>query len=157
MSSGDHQIADPQTNERASGQEPRRISRRLYSDYSFLVWAIGWVALLKGVIWLSTAPNLPDAQLTVLGYKYAAVMIPFIVCGIGLWKMKRWAAWGLIVLCGGEILFFIFCPFALNSLEINKTSLITMILSQGTFIINGPISAIAVLLCAPFLFSRLAD
>lgn len=79
------------------------------------------------------------------------------MCGIGLWKMKRWAAWGLIVLCVADLLFFLFYPFALKSLEINNTSLITMILTQGTFIINGPISAIAVLLCAPFLFSRLAD
>ncbi len=132
-----------------------KISRRLYSDYPFLIWVVGWAALLKGVVWLSTDPVLPDRQLTILGYKYIIMMVPFIVCGLGIWKMKKWAAGGLMGLCLAELLFFFFFPFALDSLAINKISLIAMILSQGIFLINGPVSAIAVLICLPFVLPQL--
>lgn len=137
--------------------EKKAPSRRLYPDFPFILWAIGWVALLKGLIWLSTDPNLPAEQLKVLGYKYLICTVPYIVCGIGLWKMKKWAAVGLAIVCVGELLFFIFCSFALTSLAINKTSLVSTILSQGVFLINGPVSTLAILLCLPLVFRKLSS
>ena len=132
-------------------------SQRLNVDYPWLIWAMGWVALLKGVAWLSTDPNLGNPQLQLLGYKYMVLTIPYVICGFGIWQIKKWAVWSLLLLAGAELLFFIFCPFATDSLAINKTSLVTLILSLGESIINGPVSAFSILVCTPFLFRQMTS
>lgn len=137
------------------GGDKKRISRRLYPDFPFIVWAIGWAALLKGLIWLSTDPNLPAEQLTVLGYKYIICTVPYVVCGIGLWRKKKWAAHGLVILCVAELIFFILCPFAMQSLAIDRVSLISLILSVGVLLINGPLSTVIILFCLPVVFRKL--
>lgn len=127
-------------------------SRRLYVDYPWPIWLAGWIAILKGVVWLSSDPNIPQLQLTVLGYKYLALMIPLIVCGIALWNLKRWAAWGLGVLCAADILFFIFFPFAMNALALNRISLVSLIFTFFVFVVNGPVSDILILILLPVFF-----
>ncbi len=134
-------------NERA-----RMMSRRTEVDYPWRVWAIGWLALLKAFVWLASEPPLPENQLFVLGCKYALFMIPWVVFGFAAWQMKKWAAWGLLVLCLADLLFFILCPFALSSLAVNPVSPVTYILSGAVFIVNGPASAIIILVLLPGLF-----
>lgn len=128
------------------------ISQRIRVDFPWPIWLAGWAAILKGVVWLSSDPNVPQWQLNVLGYKYLVMMIPLIVCGIAIWKMKHWAAWGLVVLCAADLLFFVFFPFAMSSLALNRISLVSLVFTFFVFVINGPVSDILLLALLPFFF-----
>ena len=128
------------------------ISQRMRVDFPWPIWLAGWIAILKGVVWLSADPNIPQWQLTIMGYKYLALMIPLVVFGIGIWKMKRWAAWGLVALCVADLLFFLFFPFAMSSLALNRISLVSLIFTFFVFVINGPVSDILLLIMLPVFF-----
>lgn len=132
------------------------MSQRLHVDYPWPVWAIGWLAILKAFIWLGAEPaSLPDKQLTLMGYKYVIFMLPLIFCGLGAWRMKKWAAWGLILLAVTDLLFFLVSPAARASLALNTTSSVAHVFSMTIYIINGPPSAVMILLLSPALVLRL--
>jgi hypothetical protein len=132
-------------------------SQRLRVDYPWPVWAIGWLAILKAFIWLGAEPaSLPGNQLALMGYKYALFMLPLLLCGLGVWNMKKWAAWGLIVLCLADLLFFLVSPSVRASLALNTTSSVAYAFSMTVFVINGPPSTVMMLLLSPALVRRLA-
>ncbi len=130
----------------------RIMSQRLHTDYPWPVWAIGWLAVLKAFVWLGSEPtSLPEHQLALMGYKYLLFMLPLVICGIGAWDMKKWAAWGLILLTIADLLFYIINPMAKASLSINRTSSVAYAFSLTVFFINGPPTSVAMLLLAPTL------
>lgn len=131
---------------------PRLMSQRLYTDYPWPVWAIGWIAMLKAFVWLGSEPaSLPDNQLVLMGYKYILFMLPFLICGIGAWNMKKWAAWGLIFLAAADLLFYLVSPADQASLALNRTSSVAYTFSMTVFVINGPPTSVAMLFLAPSL------
>jgi len=131
------------------------MSQRLLVDYPWPIWAMGWLAVLKAVFWLGSEPaSLPDRQMVLMGYKYLGFMLPFLVCGFGAWAMKKWAAWGLIALCVLELLLFLISPTARASLALNTTSSVAYAFSLTIFVINGPPSAVLILLFSPALVRR---
>ncbi len=130
------------------------MSQRIYKDYPWPVWTIGWIAVLKALVWLASEPNLPENQLFGMGCKYAGFMVPWLVCAFGAWRMRRWAAWGVGVLGAADLLFFFVCPFALPSLGLNPVSPVTHVLSLAVFVINGPVTAVAILVLVPVLFNK---
>ena len=73
-------------------------------------------------------------------------MPPFLVCGIGAWNMKKWAAWGLILLAAADLIFYLISPAAQASLALNTTSSVAYAFSMTVFFINGPPTAVAILL-----------
>ncbi len=125
---------------------------RLFPAYPFIVWSIGWLAILKSVIWLFTDPNGTAEMLNITGYKYIVFMIPLFITGTGIWNKKKWAIWGLIVICILEIIFFLIYPQSLHTLVLDNLSNLTLLLSVLIFIINGPIADIIILLMLPFVF-----
>lgn len=125
---------------------------RLFPSYPFIVWLIGWCAVAKSVIWLFTDPNGPEKALTYIGFKYFIFMIPLFITGTGIWNKKKWAIWGLIIVCVCEIMFFIIYPLSLHTLVLNDLSNVTLLFSILIFIVNGPISDIVILLMLPFAF-----
>ena len=54
------------------------LHERLNLDYPWYAWAVGWLAFLKALVWLSTYPVTEQNVLTVLGYKYIIFMISVI-------------------------------------------------------------------------------
>jgi hypothetical protein len=130
----------------------RPMAERMNTDFPWPAWLAGWMALLKGVVWLSTDPNLPDPQLTVLGIKHALFMLPFAVCAFGAWKLKRWAGWGLVALCALELLFFVIYSPALTALTFNDITAVTFLFSAAVFVVNGPVGAILILALVPAVF-----
>jgi len=84
-------------------------SERINKDYPWVLWAIGWMATLKSVLWLAYEPvNLPDLTLRLLGYKNLLFSVPFLICAIGIMNRKRWAVWGLVSLSVIGLLFVVF-------------------------------------------------
>ncbi|OQX62599.1 MAG: hypothetical protein B5M56_05875 [Desulfococcus sp. 4484_241] len=128
------------------------VPHRMDADFPFAVWLLGWIAILKGIVWLTTDPNIPDVQLAVMGCKYLFFMLPLIACAIGAWHLKRWAAWGIAALCIADLLFFLLYPPAIKSLAINDTSPVVHLFSTVVWAINGPLGDIAMIALATVLF-----
>ena len=125
---------------------------RLLKVYPFSVWCVGWMAIMKSIIWIFTDPNGPDPVLMTFGWKYLVLTLPLFLTGTGVLNKKKWAILGLIAICISEIVFFIVYPQSLTILVLDDLTQITLIFSALLYVINGPISDILILLIIPFMF-----
>ena len=125
---------------------------RLNASYPIQLWAIGWLAILKACIWLFTDPLGPPEQLRMMGIRYLVMMVPLLILGPAIFNKKKWAIWGMMVACIGEIIFFLVFRGTLQTLVPDTLTTISLILSIATFVLNGPISDIAILILLPFTF-----
>jgi hypothetical protein len=80
---------------------------RMNTEFPWQVWAVGWLAIFKAFLWLATDPVIPSPMAERLAAKFLITMIPFLVLGIGVWNLRKWAVWGLVALCIADLLFFI--------------------------------------------------
>jgi hypothetical protein len=125
---------------------------RMDKEFPWPIWAIGWLALFKAFLWLSYEPVQPGSLLTILGAKYLLNMVPMAVFAIGLWNLRKWAVWGLIILSGANIIFFIIYPQTLNAVFVqSEVYIYSVILSGITLLCNGPLGDIFILLAAPIM------
>lgn len=130
--------------------------QRMQFDFPWQVWAIGWLAIFKAILWLAYEPILSEPILRGLGYKYALGLVPLIVFGIGVWNLKKWAVWGLIAVAVANLVFFIFNLQSLNAFVIeSEVSAFSVILSGIALLCNGPVGDILILLAVPFLFQAM--
>jgi hypothetical protein len=128
---------------------------RMLIGYPWQLWAVGWLAIFKGILWLAYEPNLPDAQLTVLGYKYLIGMLPFLICGFGVWNLRRWAVWGLIALSVLDLAFLLLNLHFFNSFYVHsEVKLYSIILTSIVLLCNGPVGDILILIAVPVLFKH---
>ena len=123
---------------------------RMYKDFPWQIWAVGWLAIFKAVIWLSTSPNCPDPMLKLLTIKFLVCMTPFIVLGIGVWNLRKWAIWGMILLCIADLVFFIIFQKALSCIVGNTFWLLAVIL----MLFNGPVGNVLILIATPCLLKH---
>lgn len=127
---------------------------RLLPSYPFTLWSIGWMAILKSVIWLFTDPNGPDAVLANTAIKYIIFSVPLLVAGIAIWNKKKWAVWTLIAVSILEILFFLVYPQSLETLVLDHLTNLTLTFSILIYIINGPVGDIVMLFMLPFALKQ---
>ncbi|MBU0991174.1 MAG: hypothetical protein KJ737_01665 [Proteobacteria bacterium] len=130
---------------------------RLNPHFSIQIWAIGWLGILKSCIWIFTDPIGPDGILKTMGIRYLIMTIPFFCVSIGIFNKKKWAVWGMILVCVLEILFFLIYPKTMNTLVLDNLTTISLIFSMVIFVINGPISDVLILIVIPFIFKFLKD
>jgi hypothetical protein len=79
-------------------------------------------------------------------------MIPMAIFAFGVWNLRKWAMWGLIILSAANILFFIIYPQSLNAVLVeSEVYIYSIILSFITLLCNGPIGDILILLSSPVL------
>ena len=123
---------------------------RMYKDFPWQIWAVGWLAIFKAVIWLSTSPNCPDPVLNTLTIKFLVCMVPFIIFGIGIWNLRKWAVWGIILLSIAELIFFIIFQKATGCIMGNSFWLLTVTL----MLFNGPLGSILILIATPCLLKH---
>ena len=130
-------------------------SERMGVDFPWQIWAVGWLCIFKGVIWLAYEPNLSDSMLSLLGYKYVLEMIPLIVFGIGIWNLRKWAVWGAIVVCGLNLIFILIIVQAFNAFVVRSEVMIwSLLLSIVTLLCTGPLGDALILLTAPILLKH---
>ena len=130
-------------------------SERMGVDFPWQIWAVGWLCIFKGVIWLAYEPNLSDSMLSLLGYKYVLEMIPLIVFGIGIWNLRKWAVWGAIVVCGLNLIFILTIVQAFNAFVVRSEVMIwSLLLSIVTLLCTGPLGDALILLTAPVLLKH---
>ncbi len=123
---------------------------RMYKDFPWQIWAVGWLAIFKAVIWLSTSPNCPDPVLNTLTIKFLVCMVPLIIFGIGIWNLRKWAVWGIILLSIAELIFFIIFQKATGCIMGNSFWLLTVTL----MLFNGPLGSILILIATPCLLKH---
>lgn len=130
---------------------PERMDR----EFPWPIWAVGWLALFKAFLWLSYEPVQSGSLLTLLGTKYLLNMVPMAIFAIGVWNLKKWAMWGLIILSVANLIFFISYPQSLNAILIeSEVYIYSIILSFITLLCNGPLGDIFILLATPFMLKH---
>lgn len=128
-------------------------AQRMESEFPWVIWAVGWLALLKAFLWMAYEPVQPENILQLLGYKYLLNIPPLVICGIGVWNLRKWAVWGILLVSIGNLIFFIVDPQTLNAVLVNsEVYLYSVILSIVTLVCNGPIGDILILCAAPIMF-----
>jgi hypothetical protein len=127
----------------------------MYREFPWPIWAVGWLALFKAFLWLSYEPVQSGSLLTLLGIKYLLNMIPMAIFAIGVWNLRKWAMWGLIILSAANSLFFIIYPQSLNAVLVeSEVYIYSIILSFITLLCNGPLGDIFILLVSPIMLKH---
>ena len=125
-------------------------SERMFREYPWQLWAIGWLAIFKALWWLASQPVLPDHILQLLGYKYFLGMFPLFICGVGLWHRKRWACWGLLALALAHLGFFAIHRDTMQAYVVHtEFPGLSPILSLLALLFNGPLGDVLILLGFP--------
>jgi len=130
-------------------------SERMRTDFPWQIWAVGWLCIFKGILWLAYEPNASDSIRTLLGYKYMLQMVPLIIFGIGIWNLRKWAVWGALVICALNLIFILVTPQVFGSLLV-KSEVLTwsVLLSIVTLLCNGPLGDVLILLSTPILLKH---
>ena len=123
---------------------------RMLISFPWQIWAAGWLAIFKAVLWLATDPNIPEPMAKLLAVKFLIFMVPFIIFGISVWNLKKWGVWGLILLCISDLIIYIVMPQASRSIIGNNYWLLAAVL----LICNGPIGDILILLTSPVMLKH---
>jgi hypothetical protein len=135
-------------------------AERMDTDFPWILWAIGWLAMLKALLWLAYEPVMPEEILRLLGFKYLLLAIPLIVCGVGVWNRRRWAVWGLLVLAAADLVFLLFVPMSFYAYLVDsEVQFLSVLLSGIMLLCEGPVGDVLILLAAAVLFreTRIKD
>lgn len=125
-------------------------SERMSVDFPWQIWAVGWLCIFKGIIWLAYEPNLTDNLNTFFGLKYLLQVLPLILFGIGIWNRRRWAVWGAAAICALNLILFFFTPQALSATVVKSEVVVwSILLSIITLVCNGPLGDLLVLIATP--------
>ena len=131
---------------------------RMDSGFPWPIWALGWLALFKAFLWLSYEPVQPGALLTLVGAKYLLNMVPMALFAFGVWNLKKWAMWGLIIFSVANLLFFIIYPQSLNAVFVqSEVYIYSILLSFITLVCNGPLGDILILLATPVMLKHVKN
>jgi hypothetical protein len=125
-------------------------SERMDPEYPWTIWAVGWLAIFKAFLWLAYEPVQAESVLRLLGTKFLLNALPMVILAIGIWNLRKWAAWGLIGISVANLIFFIINPQTLNAvLVVSEVRIYSIILSFITLLCNGPLGDIFILCAAP--------
>jgi len=130
-------------------------SERMDPEYPWTIWAAGWLAIFKAFLWLAYEPVQAESVLRLLGDKFLLNIIPLIILAIGVWNLKKWAAWGLIAIAVANLIFFIVNPQTLNAVLVaSEVRIYSIILSFLTLLCNGPLGDLFILCAAPSMLKH---
>ena len=128
-------------------------AERMNVDYPWSLWAIGWLAIFKAVLWLAYEPVLPEAILRLVGWKYLLGALPMLICGVALWRRRRWAAWGLVVLAAADLVLIVVVPPTLQAYLVDSEVMIfSILLSAVVLVCGGPVGDVLILCGVPAMF-----
>jgi hypothetical protein len=123
---------------------------RMVNIFPWQIWAVGWLAIFKAVLWLATDPNMPEKLANILAAKFLVFMIPLIILGFSVWNLKKWGIWGLIILSAADLLVYIVIPEASGYIMGNNFWLI----AAALLVCNGPVGDILILLASPVMLKH---
>jgi hypothetical protein len=128
---------------------------RMEVDFPWIIWAVGWLALLKAFIWLAHEPVEPANILNLMAYKNLLNIVPLVIFGVGVWNLKKWAIWGILVVALGNLIFFFVNPQTFNAVLVHsEVRLYSILLSSVTLLCNGPVGDLLILFAAPSMLKN---
>jgi hypothetical protein len=126
---------------------------RMNTDFPWPLWAIGWLAIFRAILWLAYEPAVHESFLRLVGWKYLLGAAPFLACAVGLWMRKRWAAYGLSVLAAVGLALLIMAPKTLHAYLVeSEVFVFSALLSAVVLVCGGPVGDILILCATPALF-----
>jgi hypothetical protein len=123
---------------------------RMYRGFPWPIWAAGWLAVFKSVLWLATDPVAPSPIAERMAAKFLIMMIPFLVTGIGVWNLRKWAVWGLMVTSVLDLLFFVVFPDAARIIAGKNFIGLAVVLLAGV----GPLGDVLILAATPSMLKH---
>jgi len=128
-------------------------AERMNTDYPWPLWAIGWLAIFKAVLWLAYEPVLPETVLRWVGWKYLLGSLPLLIFGVSLWRRRRWAAWGLAVMAVADLIFLAVLPASLHAYLVDSEVVVfSVLLSAVVLLCGGPLGDVLILCGIPAMF-----
>jgi hypothetical protein len=128
-------------------------AERMNVDYPWVLWAIGWLAIFRAILWLAYEPVVSEGVLRLVGWKYIIGAVPFLVCGIGLWRRRRWAAWGLAAMALVDLLVLLLMPQSLPAYLVDsEVYAFSVVLSAVMLVCGGPVGDLLILCGIPFMW-----
>ena len=125
-------------------------AERMHEAFPWQIWAVGWLAIFKAIIWFAYDPNLPDPTLKLLAYKYTLSMLPLIICGIGVWNLRRWAVWGVMAIAIASLAFLLINPQTFSGLTIkSEVHIYSLVLTAVVMVGSGPVGDVSILIATP--------
>jgi hypothetical protein len=96
-----------------------------------------------------------ESLLSFFGTKHLLGMLPLIICGVGIWNMRKWAVWGAAGICAINLVIFLFTPEAFSAMMVKSEVIIwSVLLSSVTLLCNGPLGDLLVILATPTLLKH---
>lgn len=123
---------------------------RMLRGFPWPIWAAGWLAFFKALLWLTTDPVVPRPLAETMTIKFLIMMVPFLVTGIGVWNLRKWAAWGLMITSGVDLIFFIVFPDAARIIAGSSFIGLAVVLLTGV----GPLGDVLILAAAPSMLKH---
>ena len=123
---------------------------RMCRGFPWPIWAAGWLAVFKALLWLATDPVAPSPIAERMAAKFLITMIPFLVTGIGVWNLRKWAVWGLMVTSVLDLLFFIVFPDAARIITGDSFIGLAVVLLAGV----GPLGDVLILAATPSMLKH---
>lgn len=123
--------------------QPFRIrpSERLHPDFPWQAFAAGWLAIGKGVAWLFSELAIPGEAGRLILLHLSLFTIGFVICGIGVWNLRRWAQIGIIALSSANMaIFFFYNYYAVLGLQHES-----FFFAKTFMLITGPLGDIGLL------------
>jgi hypothetical protein len=108
------------------------------------------LAVFKALLWLATDPvaTIPIAER--MAAKFLILMVPFLVTAIGVWNLRKWAVWGLVVTSVIDLLFFIVFPNTASVITGNRFIGLAVVLLAGV----GPLGDVLILAATPSMLKH---
>lgn len=123
---------------------------RMYRGFPWPVWAAGWLAIFKALLWLATDPMVPSPLAEIMAAKFILLLFPFLLAGIGVWNLRKWAAWVIVATSVLDLLFFIVFPDAARIIAGSSFIGLAIVLLTGV----GPLGDVLLLAAAPSMFKH---
>lgn len=123
---------------------------RMYRGFPWPVWAAGWLAIFKALLWLATDPMVPSPLAEIMTAKFILLLVPFLLGGIGVWNLRKWAVWVLLAASVLDLLFFIVFPDAARIIAGNSFIGLAIVLLTGV----GPLGDVLILAATPSMFKH---
>jgi hypothetical protein len=123
---------------------------RMYRGFPWPIWAAGWLAVFKALLWLATDPVASSPIAERMAAKFLIMMAPFLFTGIGVWNLRKWAVWGLMATSVLDLLFFIVFPDAARIITGNNFIGLAVVLLAGV----GPLGDVLILAATPSMLKH---
>ena len=123
---------------------------RMYHGFPWPIWAAGWLAVFKALLWLATDPVAPSPIAERMAAKFLIMLVPFLVTGIGVWNLRKWAVWGLMATSVLDLLFFVVFPDAARIITGNSFIGLAVVLLAAV----GPLGDVLILAATPSMLKH---